>query len=519
MLYKYSNHVKLYLMILFGIIASFQNIIAAYMIQTLTNIATEKRWEMISNFLLLVIIGLTITFISSLIFNRLKTNIIQKVNIYLRSHLFQGMLNKDEPELGFLTNDFKMLETNRFDAQIEIIMEIFSLIFALTYALAVNWIITILFLLGSCVPMFVSSLFQKSVQNASNSWTKSNSKYVNQTNNFLAGSQTLKLYHGEYNATKKNLERIVPLERALKKMNLLNLDTNSWINFIAEFVTFLLPFTIGILMVVNNMTTLGALFAIVQLSNSFVNPILTILEDRNKLSTTKKITQKAQRIIAKTNPTKTFFTNFNSLQLDGITLIRKDKKLITNLNLKIKEGQKIAIIGPSGSGKSTLLQNLLYGKFGDINQILLNNQKVSAGNFTELFAYASQNPVVFADTLWFNLTLEKTISQEIVTNLCTQLELNNAIKENGFNYPLGENADKLSGGQLARIELARAILSKRPIMLLDEINASLDRKTSESVHNYLLNSKLTFIEVIHHYEKNDLNRYDQVIDLTHYLAK
>ena len=83
----------------------------------------------------------------------------------------------------------------------------------------------------------------------------------------------------------------------------------------------------------------------------------------------------------------------------------------------------------------------------------------------------------------------------------------------GWDYSLGDNADQLSGGQLARIELARAILADRSILLLDEINASLDKKTSDQIHNYLLNSNLTFIEVIHHYEPADLKKYDQVIEL------
>lgn len=91
------------------------------------------------------------------------------------------------------------------------------------------------------------------------------------------------------------------------------------------------------------------------------------------------------------------------------------------------------------------------------------------------------------------------------------------VKEKGFDYQLGDNADQLSGGQLARIELARAILAKRPILLLDEVNASLDKTTSQAIHNYLFDSDFTFIEVIHHYEPAELKRYDAVIDFNNYI--
>ena len=501
MLYKYSNHFKFIAMIITGFIASCSTIVSAYMVQTLTNIATQKKWDQVSSFLIIVIIGFLFVFVASLIFNRLKTSAIQETNAYLRTNIFKGIIGTDRDEnsnaLGFLTNDFKLLETNRFDAQIEIIMQACTLVLALGYALLVNWLVTILFLVGSFVPMFISNFFQKSIQNASENWTDVNGQYVNQ------------------NTAKKNQVKVLNLEDALRKMNLWNLDTGSWISLIGNLVTFLVPFLTGIYMVIHGMTTLGSLFAIVQLANSFVNPILTILNDRNELSTTKKIVEKANKYLALANSEKVDDNKatFKDLVLTDVSLNRKGQQLIQNFDLTIKDKTKQAIIGPSGAGKSTLLQFLMKGKYGEAKEILLNGEVEKAGNFENIFAYASQAPVIFADTLWFNLTLGKDISQEIVEQVCSNLELTDVIKEKGFDYSLGDNADQLSGGQLARIELARAILSRRPVLLLDEINASLDKKTSDKVHQYLLNSDLTFIEVIHHYEANELENYDNVIDL------
>lgn len=415
MLFKYSNKFRFILMIIFGLIASFQNIIMANVVQTLTNIATNKNWGKIAQFLIIVIAALVVTLIASLVFNRLKTNTIKETNTYLRTHILGGMLEESKDEnsdsLGFLTNDFKLLETNRFNAQIEIIMQIFSLVLALGYALAVNWLLTLLFLVGSFIPMIVSNVFQKPIQESSEKWTSANSKYVNQTKNFLAGVETLHLYDGQNQAVAKNRQTISKLEQALSKMNLLNLDTNSWINFIANIITFLMPFLFGIYLVVKGQTSLGALFAIVQLANSFVNPILFILDDRSKLSTTKKIVEKVNGFLDKeTDQENSETVSLQDLQVENLILKRDGKQLATGIDLNVKPGKKIAVIGPSGAGKSTLLQFLLYGKYGQAEAIRLNDKKVKAGTFRDLFSYASQAPVIFADSLLFNLTLGKNIS-------------------------------------------------------------------------------------------------------------
>ena len=183
-----------------------------------------------------------------------------------------------------------------------------------------------------------------------------------------------------------------------------------------------------------------------QLANSFVNPILYILDDRNKLATTKKIVENVDHFLNNEKDHKGSKTvRLQDLSIENLTLKRDGKQLATGVNIEIKSGEKIAIIGPSGTGKSTLLQFLLYGKYVQSKQIKLNGKNTNAGYFLGLFSYASQAPVIFADSLLFNLTLGESISREKVEKICNKLDLRNLIKEKGLNYQLGEEADKLSG--------------------------------------------------------------------------
>ena len=281
----------------------------------------------------------------------------------------------------------------------------------------------------------------------------------------------------------------------------------------------MLPFLLGIYLVLRGQTTLGALFSIVQLSNAFVNPILILLQERNNFSTTRPIVEKVSQFLKdaeKKNPDG--LVMHDELSLDGISVSRNGRNLLENIRIDIIRGKKIAVTGPSGSGKSTLMKLLVSDdeSIGRIDNIILDGNPVDAADISSLFAYSSQYPVVLADTLWFNLTLGRKIGKQRVMDVCKSLDLDDIVREKGFDYVLSADGTGLSGGQLARIELARAVLSERPILLLDEINASLDSRTDMDIHQYLWNSNLTFIEIIHHYRKEDLKNYDAVIDVSDY---
>lgn len=495
----------------------------AYIVGTLTNMATRHEFSKVPTFFVQILVALVIVLAANLSFNYLKADAIKETNTKLRTKVLNGMLfnqKEDSASLGFLTNDFKLLETNRYGAEIEILINAYTVVLALAYALYLNWAITLIFLVGSVIPTIASNFFQKGIQNASSEWTAANDKYVSQTKNLLAGTGTFNLYGQQDKAVVQNQRTVGRLEAKLAKMNILNANSNAYLNIIAIGGTFLLPFFIGIVLVIKGHTTLGALFAITQLANSFTNPILQILNQRNNLSTTKGIVDKIQGFIDKADYKEknlVSFDHFSNLTVADLSLKRSQQELANHINFTISKGQKVAIIGPSGSGKSTMLQFLMYGDNGEAKKILLNQAEVQKGLFTNLFAYSSQSAVIFADTLWFNLTLGKAIDKEKVITVCEGLGLGKIVQEKGLDYQLGDNADQLSGGQLARIELARAILADRPVLLLDEVNASLDKVASKMIHDYLFNSNLTFIEIIHHYEPEELKRYDTIIDFNDYI--
>lgn len=521
MIYQNYSKFKFFWLNFFGLIYSTENIIMAYMVGSLTNMATKKEFSALPQLFIQLVVILTAVLISNLIFNYLKADAIKTTNVKLRTSVLKGMLtskHEDSANLGFLTNDFKLLETNRYEAEIQILFYSYTVVLALGYSLYLNWMLTLVFLVGASLPAVVSNIFQKQIQTSSVAWTKANDKYVNQTKHLLAGTEVFSLFNKRNAAVAQNRVTVDNLEDKLAKMNLAKNNTNAFLNIIAIGGTFLVPFAIGVVLVIQGQTTLGALFAFIQLSNSFVNPILQILSERNNLTTTKDIVEKIKQLSAQGQKAeKAAISDFSSLAVKDVNLSRQGNKLANGISFTLNKGEKLAVIGPSGSGKSTLLQFLLYGDFGSAGEIKLDDTVVKAGAFSNLFSYASQKAIIFPESLWFNLTLGADLAESEVRAVCEQLDLGDLVREKGFDYQLGDNADQLSGGQLSRIGLARAILAKRPVLLLDEINASLDKKTAADVENYLLNSDLTFIEVNHHYDSESLAKYDQVVDFSKYM--
>lgn len=260
--YKYSSKLKFLLIVLLGTIKSSEYVILAYIVGTLTNIATNHQLGRLPGFIAFVICTFVLLLLAELIYNSLRAGEVRSINVFLRRKILQGMLgrpgNENRESLGFLTNDFKLLETNRIDAEFDAILAVSTLTLALSYALYSNWILTVVFFAGSMIPVLASNLFQKPIQSASEKWTEANASYVGQVKNFIDASDCVRLYDRAEQVACKNESKICHLEEALRRMNLLNNNANSCINVIANIGTFVLPFLLGIYLVLRGQTTLGA---------------------------------------------------------------------------------------------------------------------------------------------------------------------------------------------------------------------------------------------------------------------
>ena len=190
------------------------------------------------------------------------------------------------------------------------------------------------------------------------------------------------------------------------------------------------------------------------------------------------------------------------------------KEVLKALNLQVKEGEKVVLLGTSGSGKSSILKILMGMERAQSGTISIGGQNtVDLGEdriFKEI-SYIQQEVFIFDGTIRENICLFQTYREEELQSVIERAGLRNLVKENGLDYLCGENGAALSGGERQRISIARSLLRKTPILLADEITASLDKENSYLVLDTLLNiENTTEILVLHDLDSRILSRVDRI---------
>ena len=170
-----------------------------------------------------------------------------------------------------------------------------------------------------------------------------------------------------------------------------------------------------------------------------------------------------------------------------------NKNILSNINLNIKRGEKIALVGYSGAGKTTLLN--LLPRFYEIKRgrITINDVDIRDLSFNFLrnhFSLVSQDIVLFDDTIKYNICYgQNNINNKQILEACKKANCEEFIKKfpKGINETIGEKGVKLSGGQKQRIAIARAFLKNSPFLLLDEATSSLDSRSEKKIQTSLAN--------------------------------
>lgn len=205
-----------------------------------------------------------------------------------------------------------------------------------------------------------------------------------------------------------------------------------------------------------------------------------------------QVLEAEEKIIEKENaiPVKEFK---NAIEFKGVWYAYNSEPVLKDINLKIKKGQTIAIVGRSGAGKSTLADLLPRFIDTDKGSVLIDGVDVKDLKTTDLrylMGIVSQHPILFNASFTENIAFGVDLppDMEKVKNAALNANAHDFIleTEEGYDSAVGESGNKLSGGQRQRVSIARAIMANPPILILDEATSALDTESERLVQDAIL---------------------------------
>lgn len=217
-----------------------------------------------------------------------------------------------------------------------------------------------------------------------------------------------------------------------------------------------------------------------------------------------KILKAANDMVEKENPVKlTAF--YDKIEFRGVSFSYGTRRVLNDINLTIRKGQTIALVGQSGSGKSTLVD--LIPRFRDVDEgsVTIDGIDVrdaAINDLRSLMGNVNQEAILFNDTFFNNIAFGvKDATMDDVVEAAKIANAHDFIMEteDGYQTYIGDRGGKLSGGQRQRISIARAILKNPPILILDEATSALDTESERMVQDALekLMKSRTTIAIAH----------------------
>ncbi len=427
--------------------------------------------------------------------------------------------NSKEDYNSWLNNDTKLLYDNGFHQIYFVYTGIVAMLFSGIAIIFFHWVLLLTTLLVGALLFYFPKMFKQSVERDTEQVSELANDALATSTDYLRGYEVL--YHNKQLGLMQ--ERTMGKFNQLATANVKLIFTRAWMQYSLLGTSMLGQFLIlavaGFL-IMNGQIGIGVVMSVGNLSGTVTNYSKSVANSLILLNATGKLLEKYGKITDESKVTDgEEVTAFESkLELKNLAVAFPDGQKIEYPEIVIEKGKKYAIIGDSGSGKSTLI-NLLVGNKQDYEgEILLDGKDykgINRKSLPRVMSVIMQFPYLFKETVEENLTLGRKISPDIFDK-----SIRIACADDFVFNRLDTVYDKnLSGGQQERLSVARELMGSKPILVMDESTASVDKKTALAVEkNILENPDLTVIMITHHLYDETQSYLDEVIHLGQEIA-
>lgn len=524
----YKNRINFIVTIILTIAMSSINLMISWLIQQIMDSMANQNMQSVVRCAWIaasVVIAYTVSnAVYRAVYPRFLQRAMQQYRDYAFSRLTQKSLRSFSKEgtalyVSALTNDCTSIENNYLAATFTLIELLFCFLGALIMMLYYSPVMLVLAVALSFLPVAVSMTAGNRLTEQEKEISKKNERFVSIVNELLSGFPVIKSFRAEAQASRLFSQRNEQAEEAKKNKRrteqLISLLAND-AGIIAQMGIFLAGAWLAIS---GKGVTAGVVIVFVQLMNYILNPIsqVPLLWSNRKaaIALMEKLSDALSENVREEGREK--LNGFSEkIEVKDLTYgYEPESHVLKDMDAQFDAGKSYAIVGGSGSGKSTLL-NLLMGSSsnyqGEICIDGVSIKNIESESLYQLMTSVQQNVFVFNDTIRNNVTMFHEFPDKEVTLALEHSGLSEFIEKRGEEFVCGENGANLSGGERQRISIARALLRKSPILLVDEATAALDAATARAVSFSILNLVgMTRIVVTHRLEEAILRRYDKIL--------
>ena len=498
---------EMVLYIIFALLYSCQGIVIPIIIQMAGHIDSSDSRDLIV-FTFSSISLWVVVYAFMYIENILLRSIIRAFNVSLSENILKNHAafpkNISDSELcSLLTQDLGIVDQEFLQSFLISPVWGASVLVSVIYLLKQNIIVGSLFTVGAFLMILPQFIFKRKLKESGELLSSSKEKNLRAITDFGKGIETIICNQAEKENVKQTLITLSEMETTQFKYYTLHNLVMFWTGPLKA-VGLIGPFVIGLVMKQNSITTL---IAMMSASTYLINPLQQILEAIASIQSSQVIKDKLLTFGSESEiPSKGLHIHtLEEIQLKNVTKSYDNQEIFRDVTVTFSLSQHNLIVGDSGIGKTTLFR-LISGQdkaySGKIIFKSIDGRELTPN--LDNIAIIHQNPYVFHTSVRHNLTLYQDYSDSLLISTLKKVGLWEACCHQ-LDYEL--TGDNFSGGQIIKLEIARAILRGKQVLLADEMMASLDAASSKEISNVLKQLPNSIIEIAHHYKLED---YDAV---------